>query len=142
MMNDTITRTFEACLESLNALNDFVTGAAHDAALDDAAIYAVQMAVEEAFSNIIQHAYGEECTQSIECTCRVDDVGLTIILQDEGRPFNPDSVPEPDLCAPIEERSVGGLGVYFIRQLMDEVYFDCRAGTTNVLTMVKHRVKA
>ncbi len=132
--------TFPAQLEQLSAINDFVTEAAEAAALDNRSIYAVQMAVEEATANIIQHAYaGEDAQNSIHCRCVIEDGRLVVIMRDEGRPFDPDVVPDPDLCSPLEERQAGGLGVYFIRELMDEVHFDCVAGRTNVLTMVRRR---
>ncbi len=138
-MNKIVNAVFAAQLESLSAINDFVTRAAEEAGLDDRAVYAVQMAVEEASANIIQHAYGGEAPAGaeIEFTCVVHQEELTLILKDEGRSFDPATVPDPDLCSPVEERQAGGLGVFFIRQLMDEVRFECEAGTTNVLTMIK-----
>ncbi|MFP4343916.1 MAG: ATP-binding protein [Anaerolineales bacterium] len=138
-MNKIMSAVFAAQLESLSAINAFVTRAAEEAGLDDRAVYAVQMAVEEASANIIQHAYGEEVPAGaeIEFTCVVRQKELTLILKDEGRAFDPATVSDPDLCSPVEERQAGGLGVFFIRQLMDEVHFECEAGTTNVLTMVK-----
>ena len=132
-------RTFPGRFDSLVAIGDFVTRAAEAADLDACATYEVQMAVDEACSNIIEHAYGGEERGDIECTCRINDDGLTVILRDYGRPFDPTRVPEPDLCTTIKECKVGGLGIYFMRQLMDQVHFEFTPGSGNVLTMTKRR---
>ena len=97
------------------------------------------MAVDEACCNIIEHAYGGEGRGDVECSCRVNDEGLTVTLRDRGRPFDPSGVPEPDLQADLEDRDVGGLGLYFMRKLMDEVRFEFTPGAGNALTMVKRK---
>jgi serine/threonine-protein kinase RsbW len=127
---------FPGSFASLAPISDFVAQAAQAADLDERAVRAVQLAVDEACSNIIQHAYGGEESGSIDLTCRIEHGRLTVILRDEGRRFDPDSVVPPDLDAPLEERAGGNLGLYFMRNLMDEVRFDFTA-QGNVLTMVK-----
>jgi len=136
-MDTSKTLTFPGRLDSLTAINELVTRAAEAAGLDARAVCAVQLAVDEACSNIIEHAYGGEGPDPIECCCRVTDQGLTVILRDYGRPFDPTSVPDPDLQASLQDRCIGGLGVYFMRQLMDKVRFDIVPGTSNTLTMEK-----
>jgi serine/threonine-protein kinase RsbW len=138
-MDNPQTATFPARFDSLAAVSEFVTRAAEAAGLDARAVYAVQLAVDEACTNIIEHAYGGEGRGDIECTCMVNENGLTVILRDYGRPFDPTSVPEPDLHASIEDRKVRGLGLYFIRQLMDQVRFEFTADSGNVLTVVKRK---
>ncbi len=130
---------FVARRDSLVPISKFVTRAAEKAGLDARAIYQVQMVVEEACDNIIEHAYAGESKGNIECTCVVDQEGLTVILRDHGRAFNPESIPEPDREASLEERETGGLGLYFINQLMDEVTFSFSSDAGNVLTMIKRR---
>ncbi|MGD1993827.1 MAG: ATP-binding protein [Anaerolineae bacterium] len=130
---------FPGRFESLAKIGEFVTRAAEEAGFDAREVYAVQLAVDEACSNIIEHAYGGENRGAIECTCRVVPEALIIILQDRGRPFDPEGVPEPNLDASLEERQGGNLGLYFMRQLMDEVRFERKSGSFNVLTMVKRR---
>jgi serine/threonine-protein kinase RsbW len=95
------------------------------------------MAVDEACTNIIEHAYGGEGRGDIECTCQIESDRLIVRLCDHGRPFDPSSVPEPDINASLEERTEGGLGLFLIRKLMDEVHFEFTAESGNVLTMVK-----
>ena len=133
------TVTFPARFDSLAAIGEFVTRAAEAAGLDARAVYAVEMAVDEACANIIEHAYGGEGRGDIECTCIVNNNGLTVRLRDYGRPFDPTSVLDPDLRASLEDRKPRGLGFYLIHQLMDKVRFEFTADSGNVLTMVKRK---
>jgi len=133
------TTSFPGRFDSLAAIGEYVTRAAEAAGLDARSVEGVELAVDEACSNIIEHAYGGEGRGDIEVTYRIDGEGLTVVLRDYGRPFDPDRVPEPDLQAPLEDRDAGGLGLHFMRQLMDQVRFEFTAGAGNVLTMVKRR---
>jgi serine/threonine-protein kinase RsbW len=138
-MDASRTRTFPGQFESLAAIGEFVTRAAEDAGLDAREVYAVQMAVDEASTNIIEYAYGGEEQGDIECTCRIGEDEMTVILRDHGRPFDPTCVPDPDTNACLEDRAVGGLGLFFMRQLMDQVQFEFAANSGNVLTLVKRK---
>jgi len=137
----TLKQTFPGQLDSLAAIGDLVTEAAHAADLDARDVYGIQLAVDEACSNIIQHAYNGERQGPIECICQVSDKGLSVTIRDRGEPFDPSSVPEPDLESDLEERDIGGLGVYFIHQMTDEVHFDCTAEGGNEVTLIKRRRK-
>ena len=97
------------------------------------------MAVDEACSNIIEHAYGDELAGDIVCTIEIAPHKLTVVLQDQGRCFDPTQVAQPDLSASLKDRLLGGLGVYFMHQLMDCVEHHYEPGTGNVLRMVKQR---
>jgi serine/threonine-protein kinase RsbW len=107
------------------------------AGLGSRAVYAVQVAVDEACSNIMEHAYGGEGRGTIECTCRTTRDHLVIKLHDHGRPFDPATIPKPDLHADLAERHAGGLGLYFIQQLMDCVQFESTPEKGNTLTLTK-----
>ena len=135
---------YPAQFENLDHVREFVGAAAQKCGLNASAVYAVQLAVDEGFSNIIEHAYGGECLEKIECKCQLADSGLTVTLRDCGTPFDPSAVPDPDLVAELEDRDIGGLGLYFIRQLMDEVEFsfmrDPETGKRcNVLRMYRRK---
>ncbi len=131
--------TFPGRFDSLVKISKFVVRAAKSAGLGPAAVYAVEMAVDEACTNIIEHAYGGEGFGDIECTCQVDTYGLTVALRDYGHPFDPSRVPEPDINASLEERREGGLGLFLIRKLMDEVHFEFAPDSGNVLTLIKRK---
>ena len=133
------TAIFPARFDQLDAMRGFASQAAHDGGMDDSQTYAIELAVDEACTNIIEHAYQEENRGEIECTCETNEAGLTIILRDHGKLFDPSAIPTPNLDASIDKRSVGGLGVFLMKQLMDEVHFESSEDLGNVLTLVKHR---
>ena len=136
-MDTSETRTFPGRFDSLAAICKFVTRSAQGAGLGPRSVYAVQIAVDEACSNIIEHAYGGEGRGPIECTCSIYDDRLVVTLHDYGCPFDPAQVPHPDLEAGIQDRHAGGLGVYFIQQLMDQVQFVSAPDAGNTLTLTK-----
>ncbi len=135
-------KIFVAQYISLDALREFVGHAAENCGFDAKAIYAVELATDEAFTNIVEHAYAGESTEMVECTCQIIPIGLAIILHDCGQAFDPTIVAEPNLDAPLEERETGGLGIYFMRKLMDEVYFTPASASgdgCNTLVMIKRK---
>ncbi|MEN4099562.1 MAG: ATP-binding protein [Anaerolineaceae bacterium] len=135
------TKSFPGRYESLAEIAEFVKELASAAGLSSFDIYAVETAVDEACSNIIEHGYQGEGIGEIYVSVEVMDSGLKIILHDHGRPFDPDAVPDPDLNASIEERASHGLGLYFMRRLMDEVHFSFTTDRGNTLTLVKNKEK-
>jgi serine/threonine-protein kinase RsbW len=134
-----VTATFPGRFDSLEKICEFVQQVARCASLDDPEVYAVQLAVDEACTNIIEHAYSGEEAGNIECTCDVLSDGLKVILHDHAPPFNPDEVPEPVLNVPLEEVKSRGLGLFLIRKMMDEVKFEFTPDVGNTLTMVKRK---
>lgn len=131
------TVTFPARFDQLEVMRQFALQAAMEAGLDKASINSVEMAMDEACSNIIEHAYGGAQTGEIECTCQCDSETLTLTLRDHGRTFDIAAVPPPDLAASLEDRPVGGLGIYLMRALMDEVRYENMGASGNLLTLVK-----
>jgi serine/threonine-protein kinase RsbW len=132
----------QAYYDNLDILREYVGRIAADCGMSPKDIYSVELAVDEASTNIIEHAYGGECPKTIDLYCQVTPQALTIILHDHGEPFNPLEVPEPDFDAPLEERDNGGLGLFLMRKLMDEIHFAFVLGSEisdNTLTMVKLR---
>lgn len=133
---DSITLT--ADLDALAKISAFVTEAAELAGLDERATWQVQLAVDEAATNVIQHAYDPATPGKITLSWSCADNKFILVLRDFGRQFDPEDVPAPDISSPLEERQVGGLGLYLITRLMDEVRFDFNPQGGNMLTMVKH----
>jgi len=129
--------TFIANFENLDEIGEFVGEEARRVGFSDKEIYSIQLAADEASSNIIEHAYAGVDNGKIEIDCSIFDGGLKVVMRDQGKPFNPSSVPEPNVKADLSERKIGGLGMYLMRKLMDEVSYASSAETGNVLTMVK-----
>lgn len=134
----TSTAIFPGRFESLEKISRFVQKAAKQAGLGEEAAYSVELAVDEACSNIIEHAYRGEDIGEIECTCEVSSSGIKITISDYGNPFDPGKVPKPDLISPIEKRKKGGLGLFFIDQMMDYAQFEFTT-EKNTLTMIKNK---
>lgn len=102
----------------------------------DELVFKVKLAVEELGLNIIDHGYGNDDSREVEIRLSSHDGALTIEFIDEAPPFDPLSeTPAPDTSAGIEERPIGGLGVFLVRKMMDEVNY-VREGNRNRLTLV------
>ncbi len=127
-----------AALESLGIISDHVVACARAAGLDDHAVWEMQLAVDEAATNIIIHAYGDHDLDGsliVQSVLSADE--FTVHLHDQGVPFDPDYVPPPDLTSPVEDRKTGGLGIYLMRRLMDRVDFQFDVDGYNIVTLVK-----
>jgi len=136
--------TVKGVYSNLSKIGDFVERFAVQIGLDLRSIYAVQMAVDEACSNIIEHGYGGEGKGEIYLQCQQLEDGIKVIIQDRAKPFDPEAVPMPNVEAPLEERSEGGLGLFLMHRLMDEVRFEFGGGNkrdTNTLVMIKRSKK-
>ena len=131
---------FSAKFEFLDEIREFVGEIARAGGFSDKEVYNIQLASDEAASNIIEHAYEGVQDGKLEISCGVKGNAITIILVDHGEPFDPSEVPTPDLKADLSERKIGGLGIFLMRKLMDEVRYDAEPGKSrNTLTMIKRR---
>lgn len=129
---------FPGRYESLAQIAELVQQAAQDFGLDPLASYGVETAVDEACSNIIEHAYGGEGKGDIDFTYRIEGDELVFTLRDTGKKFNPKNIPKPKVNVPLKYRQGNGLGLYFMYQWMDEVHFEV-VENANVLTMIKRK---
>lgn len=127
-------RVFEGSLEQLAAIRTFVNEAVSELGGGEEDKFACELACDEAAANIYNHAFqGARGKVSVELWR--EGKMLVVQLNYQGRAFDPSRVPEPDLEAPLDERPSGGLGMYFMRQLMSQVDFDFDALEGNCLTM-------
>ena len=101
------------------------------------AILDTQLAVEEAITNVIVHGY-KESGGEVVITCHVHSDRMEVEIADTAPRFDPLSMPVPDLDGSIEERRIGGLGVFLIRQVMDGVSYRYENGK-NILVLIKNR---
>jgi len=129
--------TFDANFDLLDDIRDFVGDMARKVGFSDREVYSIQLAADEASSNIIEHAYAGVQDGKLEVECNIFEGGMKIIMRDRGKPFNPSSVPEPNVNADLAERKIGGLGMYLMRKLMDEVTYVSSVDGGNTLTMIK-----
>ena len=123
--------TVPATLDSLGAIAEYVMAAATSAGLDKRASYRLRLAVDEIATNIIVHGYAEAGLQgALELRADIDARALTISIEDSGVAFDPRQVPVPDTALPLEQRPIGGLGVYLAIRSVDEFLYD-RVGDRN-----------
>jgi anti-anti-sigma factor len=130
-------QTFPAALDQLSAIGELVTKVARQLDMGERDTFAVQMAVDEAATNVIVHGYAGQFGGTLQILCWQEGNDLVIQIRDQGQYFDADEVPEPDLHTPLEDRQEGGLGVFLMRRMMDRVEF-IREGNENVLTMARH----
>jgi serine/threonine-protein kinase RsbW len=131
--------TFPAQFDFLDEIREFVAQIAREGGFTEKEIYSLQLAADEAASNIIEHAYEGISNADIDITCDVSGDTLTITMRDDGKSFDPSNVKQPNLKADLSERQIGGLGLYLMRKLMDEVHYVSNPVTGNLLTMIKRR---
>ena len=131
--------TFPARFEFLDEIRDLVAEVARKGGFSEKEIYSLQLAADEAASNIIEHAYAGISNASLDVTCDINNDILTITMRDNGKPFDPSKVKQPNLKADLSERQIGGLGMYHMRKLMDDVRYEANSRTGNLLTMIKRR---
>jgi len=130
---------FPAKLENLEMLVQSVTTCAREHGLSDEKLSGIELAFEEAFVNISQYAYPEQ-EGEVEVKCKTDDTHFIVEIIDSGVQFDITSLPDPDITQDISERPVGGLGVFFIKKIMDEVHYR-REDNKNILTLVINSAK-
>ena len=131
--------TFPARFEFLDQIRVFVAEAARAGGFNEKEIYSLKLAADEAASNIIEHAYQGDSNGSVQVNCEMQDDELVISMRDMGKPFDPALIQQPNLKADLSERQIGGLGMYLMRKIMDEVRYESDPQTGNLLTMIKRK---
>jgi serine/threonine-protein kinase RsbW len=101
-----------------------------------AAINQINLALDELLTNTISYGFDGAGPRRIRITLRLDDGSIAMELLDGGKPFDPFAHPDPDITQPIESRPIGGLGVFFVRKLMDHVDYQHVNGQNRV-TLIK-----
>ncbi len=128
--------TVNSQVERLSEIAEFVEQAARASGLNEEQTYDVQMAVDEACTNVIQHAYHGRPDGTIEITCEKQGKDFVVTIQDYGDRFDPKKVARPRTHDPLSRRNVGGLGLFFMHKMMDQVKFEF-SPHGNRLTMTK-----
>lgn len=104
--------------------------------LPEKQIFQLNLALEELVTNSISYGFGDDLEHLIVIDCMVDDGRIKVVTKDDGLPFNPLTMPEPETDLDIEDRPIGGLGIHLVRKMMDSVDYQ-RQGDFNLLTMIK-----
>ena len=126
----------EARIANLETIDAFIADTVARLGAEEEA-YRVQLAVNEACTNIINYAYGGDTSRPIRIACGTTDRDLVVRITDEGERFEPGSIPIPDVESGILEREPGGLGIFLMRKMMDDVEFIFHDEGRNELVMRK-----
>jgi len=123
-----------AKLENLGRFIESVSDCAKARGFEQEEIRKIELAAEEALVNIFRYAYPER-PGDVEVSCKLDEGRFTLEIIDSGIPFDLTAIPDPDVTAGIQERETGGLGIFFIKKMMDEVRYR-RENDQNILTLI------
>jgi serine/threonine-protein kinase RsbW len=105
--------------------------------LSDSVVFSINLVLEEALSNIIFYGFSDNGKHSIKISLSLKNKQLTVKIADDGIPFNPFSCRQPDITLPLEERPIGGLGIFLIAKMMDTVHY-ARKQNLNILSLNKN----
>jgi len=142
---DSMERTFQlhvpSSTENLAMIRDFVGGIGQRAGMSPGDLVKLELAVDEACANVIEHAYGSDDTREVTVKATLDSEQVQIEIVDTGRGLDPTTIEQADLEQLAAKRKSGGLGMRLIRSVMDEVQYQIVPGEKNELRMVKRLKK-
>lgn len=123
-------------ISEIARLNEFVEEIGNEFSLSPEVVFNLTLVLEEAVVNIINYAYPKEDHESIYLSAKLHNDSIILVLTDTGKEFDPTMAPEADITLSADERPIGGLGIFLIRQIMNEVKYE-RIEGKNVLTLEK-----
>ena len=123
-------------IETIPQLNEFIDSVAEEVGLEMSLTMSLNLAIEEAVVNVMEYAYPEGQTGNVEIEVAADQQWMTFVITDTGIAFDPTKKEDADTTLSAEERPIGGLGIFLVRQLMDVIDYK-REGNKNVLTLQK-----
>ena len=124
-------------IQSLPLVNEWIEQCCEEAGLGLDWVMKFQLVIEEMVSNVIFYAYDQQQQEAaIELRFTWEAGTVSILLRDWGKPFDPTAKEDPDITLSVDDRPIGGLGIFMVKQLMDEVRYE-RVGSSNLLTLQK-----
>ncbi|HAO30755.1 MAG TPA: ATP-binding protein [Treponema sp.] len=130
--------TLTATDENLSAVNDFIHEAAAPFNPPEATMLKVDLAVEELFVNIAHYAYAPDTGNvTIECSVSESPATISISLIDSGIPYNPLEKEDPDITQKLEDRAIGGMGIFLTKQYMDNISYNYTDGKNKITIQKK-----
>lgn len=125
--------------QNLEIIRKFIVGIAEKGGFSEDEISQIELAVDEASTNVIKHAHRLNPDKNVHIKVQMNDRQITIRICDQGTGFDANSIAAPDLIKYIQEAKKGGLGIHLMRNLMDEVSFEQQANSGNCVTLIKYR---
>ena len=133
---DTKNLTLPNDVQEVPQLAAFVDEICEAAGIDMGTTMKMNLAIEEAVVNVMTYAYPPDTKGEVRIEAQVHESYVEFVISDDGQPFNPTEVKEADTTLSAEERDIGGLGIFLVRQLMDTVVYR-RDNGQNILTISK-----
>lgn len=130
------TLSVTASTEHLSKIRDFVADYAHAFGFADDEIQDIRLAVDEAYTNVVKHAYRNDSSKVVHIKIGSTGKEFWISITDYGEAYDPNTYVEPDIRKKIKDKKRGGVGIYLIRKLMDKVEYK-KAGPYNEILMKK-----
>jgi len=123
-------------IQQIPQLAEFIETIADEINLDQGLAMSLNLALEEAVTNVILYAYPKGSDGRVDVEAIISKDKLKFIISDSGKEFDPTAAPEADVTLGVEDRPIGGLGIYLVRKIMDSVSYE-RTDGKNVLSMIK-----
>ena len=123
-------------IAEISKLNQFIEEVGDEFSLAPDLVFNLNLVMEEAVVNVINYAYPKEEHEKIYVSARLHESSIIMVIADNGKEFDPTLVPEADITLSAEERPIGGLGIFLIRNIMNEVKYE-RIEGRNILTLEK-----
>lgn len=124
--------------ENLEVIRDFIHKLAEKCGFGKEAASEIELAVDEACTNVIKHAYNNNKRHMLELSAFLDAEKMEVIITDKGPGFDLAKVPTPDIREYAQKSKSGGLGIHLMRSLMDEVKFSLNPGKKNQVSLIKY----
>jgi len=128
-------------ISAMTQLAPFVAEFSAAAELPEMLYNQIDLALDEAVTNVVMYAYPKGISGNVTITAEATEKQLTIILSDHGVPFDPTATEDPDITLSAEERPIGGLGIFLVKQVMDTIDYRRTPDGINELTLRKEIVR-
>ena len=136
-MEETKELVLEATVENLSVVNAFIDELLASVEYSLKKRFQLDLVVEEIFVNIANYAYGEGTGQAVlRFSLQQDPPKMKIVFMDEGVAYDPLAKDEPDVTLPMEERNIGGLGIFLVKKNVEDIHYERKDGK-NILTIYK-----
>lgn len=132
-----ISKTIQSRTDRLLEVREFVLDAARQFGFSEEEASKIVLAVDEACTNVIKHAYQNAPDKTIHIEISRENEAFQVSIKDEGKSFNPTTLKNPDLKQHLSHFRRGGLGVYLMRTLMDKVEYNFAPGRKNEVRLIK-----
>jgi len=123
-------------VQQIELLAEYIDLIADEAGINPSLAMSLNLALEEAVTNVIMYAYPEGTDGTVDIITEANDGLLTFIIKDSGKAFDPTQKEDADVTLSAEERQIGGLGIFLVKQIMDTVNYQ-RIDGQNILTLTK-----